>query len=47
MEFKDKFKPGDIICSDRFHDGLCMVVEDIGIAILRGSSEYRYKYILI
>jgi len=25
--FKDKFKPGDIICSDRFHNGLCMVVE--------------------
>lgn len=27
MNFKDKFKPGDIICSDRFHNGLCMVVE--------------------
>lgn len=27
MKFKDKFKPGDIICSDRFHNGLCMVVE--------------------
>lgn len=27
MEFKDKFKPGDIICSDRFHYGLCMIVE--------------------
>ena len=27
MKFQDKFKPGDIICSDRFHNGLCMVVE--------------------
>lgn len=27
MNFKDKFKTGDIICSDRFHNGLCMVVE--------------------
>jgi hypothetical protein len=27
MKFKDKFKIGDIICSDRFHNGLCMVVE--------------------
>jgi hypothetical protein len=28
MEFKDKFKPGDIICSDRFHYGMCMIVEE-------------------
>lgn len=27
MKFKDKFKPNDIICSDSFHNGLCMVVE--------------------
>jgi hypothetical protein len=27
MKFQDKFKPGDIICSDHFHNGLCMVVE--------------------
>lgn len=27
MNFKDKFKPGDIICSDHFRNGLCMVVE--------------------
>lgn len=27
IPFKDKFKIGDIICSDRFHNGLCMVVE--------------------
>jgi hypothetical protein len=27
MKFKDKFKVGDIICSDRFHNGLCMIVE--------------------
>jgi hypothetical protein len=27
MKFKDKFKPGDIICSDRFHNGLCMIVD--------------------
>jgi len=27
MNFKDKFKSGDIIFSDRFRGGLCMVVE--------------------
>ena len=27
MKFQDKFKPGDIICSDRFYGGKCMVVE--------------------
>jgi hypothetical protein len=27
MKFKDKFKPGDIICSDHFYNGLCMVVD--------------------
>ena len=27
MKFQDKFKPGDIICSDHFHNGLCMVVK--------------------
>jgi hypothetical protein len=27
MNFKDKFKLGDIICSDHFRNGLCMVVE--------------------
>lgn len=27
MNFKDKFKLGDIICSDHFRGGLCMVVE--------------------
>jgi hypothetical protein len=27
MNFKDKFKLGDIICSDRFRGGLCMIVE--------------------
>jgi hypothetical protein len=26
-DFKNKFKKGDIICSDRFHNGLCMVVD--------------------
>jgi hypothetical protein len=29
MKFQDKFKPGDIICSDRFYNGLCMVVESV------------------
>jgi hypothetical protein len=43
MNFKDKFKPGDIICSDRFHNGLCMVVENVAVAILRGENEFRYK----
>jgi hypothetical protein len=29
MKFEDKFKPGDIICSDRFHNGLCMIVDTL------------------
>lgn len=40
MKFQDKFKPGDIICSDRFHNGLCMVVESMGISL---GSEFRYS----
>lgn len=40
MKFQDKFKPGDIICSDRFHNGLCMVVESNGISI---GNEFRYR----
>lgn len=39
MKFQDKFKPGDIICSDRFHNGLCMVVESSGIS-LKGEFHY-------
>jgi hypothetical protein len=40
MKFQDKFKPGDIICSDRFHNGLCMVVESSGISL---GGEFRYR----
>lgn len=40
MKFQDKFKPGDIICSDRFHNGLCMVVESGQISSLRGKFYY-------
>ena len=39
MKFQDKFKPGDIICSDRFHNGLCMVIESTGISL---GGEFRY-----
>lgn len=28
VPFKERFNPGDIICSDRFRNGLCMVVEE-------------------
>jgi len=38
MNFKDKFKPGDIICSDRFHNGLCMVVSYNSF-----NGEFRYS----
>ncbi len=27
MKFQNKFKPGDIICSEDFHNSLCMIVE--------------------
>jgi hypothetical protein len=40
MNFKDKFKLGDIICSDHFHNGLCMVVESIGSPY---EFEFRYR----
>lgn len=40
MKFQDKFKPGDIICSDRFHNGLCMVVESSGTTF---EEKFRYK----
>jgi hypothetical protein len=41
MEFKDKFKPGDIICSDRFHDGLCMIVEKGYVGLHPEKFKYR------
>ena len=40
MKFQDKFKPGDIICSDRFYNGLCMVVESSGSPY---EFELRYR----
>lgn len=43
MKFKDKFKPGDIICSDRFHNGLCMVVVNGEISSIK--NEFRYRCI--
>lgn len=43
MKFQDKFKPGDIICSDFFHNGLCMVVESCGISNLWGGDRFYYK----
>jgi hypothetical protein len=41
MNFKDKFKPGDIICSDRFHNGLCMIVNYLNEDSV--SGEYKYS----
>jgi hypothetical protein len=43
MEFKDKFKPGDIICSDRFHYGLCMIVEEGYVGL--HPEEFKYRCI--
>lgn len=40
MKFQDKFKPGDIICSDRFYNGLCMVVESGGTTF---EEYFRYR----
>ena len=40
MKFQDKFKPGDIICSDRFHNGLCMVVESGKYGFTRDGFRY-------
>lgn len=41
MKFQDKFKPGDIICSDHFHNGLCMVVESSEVSRINGNFRYR------
>ena len=41
MKFQDKFKHGDIICSDRFHNGLCMIVESGKCGFTR--NEFRYS----
>lgn len=44
MKFKDKFKPDDVICSDRFHNGLCMVVKKISQSKLwRDEPDFRYS----
>ncbi len=40
MKFQDKFKPGDIICSDRFYNGLCMIVDEKYISSLNGKFCY-------
>ena len=45
MNFKDKFKPGDIICSDRFHNGLCMVVESVKESWRFDDDRWRYSCI--
>lgn len=46
MNFKDKFKPGDIICSDRFYNGLCMIVEKVSQSKMwRDDPEFRYSCI--
>ena len=41
MKFEDKFKPGDIIYSDRFRGGKCMVVEELKYSAL--NEVYMYK----
>lgn len=43
MKFQDKFKPGDIICSDRFHNGLCMVVESVKESWRFDDDGWRYS----
>lgn len=43
MNFKDKFKPGDIICSDHFHNGLCMVVDKLELSPIK--KEFGYSCI--
>ena len=42
MKFQDKFKPDDIICSDRFHNGLCMIVESGKVSPMWGDGEFVY-----
>lgn len=41
MKFQDKFKPGDIICSDHFHNGLCMIVEYGATSYFNGDFRYN------
>lgn len=42
VAFKDMFKPGDIICSDRFHNGKCMIVKEfLDDSYIPGRRYYR------
>lgn len=40
MNFKDKFKSGDIICSDHFYNGLCMIVRSHERSFIRNEFYY-------
>ena len=42
IPFNKQFKKGDIICSDEFHSGKCMVVEEeCSFSIV--AKDYRYR----
>ena len=47
MKFKDKFKPGDIICSDRFRNGLCMIVDESCMFNLSDESYHRCNDLVV
>lgn len=48
MKFEERFKPGDIICADNFHNGKCMIVaelkQSIHSNIFDRSIGVEYKY---
>jgi len=41
IQFDKQFKQGDIICSDEFHSGKCIVVRESGISSIKGTFHYK------
>ena len=47
MKFEDKFKPGDIICSNRFRYGICMIVKKLELSINLDKYVYRCEDLIV
>lgn len=47
MKFQDKFKPGDIICADNFHNGKCMIVAELKQSTYRAENKYTCDDLVI
>ena len=47
MKFQDMFKPGDIICADKFHHGKCMIVESLRYSDYDNNFRYRCEDLVL